>query len=114
MAKLQIWYFAVGYNAFLKERFVDEEYKQYAPPKGIKRLIFDYILQHYKLRRKERGIFEMELPESVYNFLYMLLTHRGLTGLKKKEVREFLEQKPSVEEVVEKYGVLFLARTLRK
>jgi len=98
----------------LKERFVDEEFKQYPTPQGIKRLIFDYILQRYELRRKEKGMFEMELPEKVYHFLKTLLLHRGKTGLRKKEVREFLEKKPSVEEVVEKYRVHFLARTLRR
>ena len=114
MARLQIWYYAVGYQAFLKERFVDEEYRKYPSPQGIKRLIFNYILRHYKLRRKGKGMFETELPEEVYHFLKTLLLHRGKTGLKRKEVRQFLEQKPSVEEVVEKYKVHFLARTLRK
>ena len=115
MPKLLIKYFATGYQAWLQEYFyLDENQLARRAPQGIKRLIFDYILRNLQLKWKSSGIFEAEVPDEVHRFFELLLSHRGRTGLKKKEVEAFLAGKPSVKEVIEKYSPHFLMLRLRQ
>lgn len=115
MAKLLIKYFAAGYHAWLKEYFYfNENLSAHCPPKGVKRLIFDYLLRKFQFKWRRSGVLEAEVDDKVRRFLELLLSHRGATSLKKKEVEAFLAGNPSVEEVIEKYSPHFLTLMLRQ